>query len=79
MTVDLDAQLAAAGDMEAFENIHRRYHHRVYAVCLRMIRNATQAEDLAQEVFIQLFAKSVRFAATHLLVRGCIGLPSIKC
>ena len=40
MTVDLDAQLAAAGDMEAFENIHRRYHHRVYAVCLRMIRNA---------------------------------------
>jgi RNA polymerase sigma-70 factor (ECF subfamily) len=61
MTVDLDAQLAAAGDMEAFENIHRRYHHRVYAVCLRMIRNAALAEDLAQEVFIQLFRKISTF------------------
>jgi RNA polymerase sigma-70 factor (ECF subfamily) len=57
MTVDPDAQLAATGDMEAFEQIYRRYHHRVYALCLRMIRNGTQAEDLAQEVFIQLFRK----------------------
>ena len=61
MTVDLDAQLAATGDMEAFENIYRRYHHRVYALCLRMIRNTTQAEDLAQEVFIQLFRKISTF------------------
>jgi len=57
MTADADAQLAATGDMEAFEKIYRRYHHRIYALCLRMIRNATQAEDLTQEVFIQLFRK----------------------
>ena len=57
MTVDPDAQLAANGDMEAFEKIYRRYHQRVYALCLRMIRNVTQAEDLTQEVFIQLFRK----------------------
>src|SRR5262245_47935696 len=57
MTVDLDAQLAAAGDMVAFENIYRRYRSRVYSRCLRMIRNTTQAEDLTQEVFIQLFRK----------------------
>lgn len=57
MTVDPDAQLAAAGDSEAFEKIYRRYHHRVYSLCLQMIRNVTQAEDLAQEVFIQLFRK----------------------
>ncbi len=57
MTVDLDAELAAKGDMEAFENIYRRYHQRVYTLCARMIRNATQAEDLTQEVFVQLFRK----------------------
>ena len=57
MTVDPDAKLAAAGDMEAFEEIYRRYHQRVYAICLRMIRNAPQAEDLTQEVFVQLFRK----------------------
>lgn len=55
--VDPDAQLAANGDMEAFEKIYRRYHHRVYTLCLRMLRNVTQAEDLTQEVFIQLFRK----------------------
>ncbi|HET6862986.1 MAG TPA: RNA polymerase sigma factor [Pyrinomonadaceae bacterium] len=57
MTVDPDAQLAATGDSEAFEKVYRRYYHRVYSLCLLMIRNVTQAEDLAQEVFIQLFRK----------------------
>lgn len=57
MTVDHDARLAAAGDIEAFEEIYRRYHSRVYSLCLHMIRNVSQAEDLAQEVFVQLFRK----------------------
>ena len=57
MTVDPNAQLAAAGDMVAFEKIYRRYHHGVYSLCLRMMRDASQAEDLTQEVFIQLFRK----------------------
>jgi RNA polymerase sigma-70 factor (ECF subfamily) len=56
-TVDPDAELAAAGDTEAFDKIYGRYHRRVYCLCLRMTRNASQAEDLAQDVFIQLFRK----------------------
>jgi RNA polymerase sigma-70 factor, ECF subfamily len=57
MTVDQDAQRAAAGDMDAFEKVYRRYNQRVYSHCLRMVRNPTDAEDLTQEVFIQLFRK----------------------
>src|SRR5688572_25627811 len=57
MTVDPDAQLAAAGNIEAFEKIYRRHHQRVYLLCLRMVKNASQAEDLTQDVFIQLFRK----------------------
>ena len=56
-TADPDVQLAAAGDMEAFDKIYRRYHARVYGLCLRMTRNVSQAEDLTQDVFIQLFRK----------------------
>src|SRR5713101_8398225 len=56
-TVDPDAQLAAAGDMEAFEQIYHRYHRRVYCLCLRMTRNVSESEDLAQDVFVQLFRK----------------------
>jgi RNA polymerase sigma-70 factor, ECF subfamily len=61
MTVDPDVKLAAAGDMEAFERIYRRYHLRVYSLCLRMTRNVAQAEDLTQDVFIQLFRKLKTF------------------
>ena len=54
--VDL-ARRAAAGDTGAFELLYRRHFRRVYALCLRMLGNPTQAEDLTQEVFINLFNK----------------------
>jgi RNA polymerase sigma-70 factor (ECF subfamily) len=50
-------QQAAAGDMGAFEELYERHNRRVYSLCLRMTQNASEAEDLAQEVFIQLFRK----------------------
>jgi RNA polymerase sigma-70 factor, ECF subfamily len=51
------AQLAASGDMAAFEQIYQRHHRRVFSLCLRMTQNPPEAEDLTQEVFIQLFRK----------------------
>ena len=48
---------AAEGDMKAFEELYQRHNRRVYSLCLRMTGNVTEAEDLAQEVFIQLFRK----------------------
>jgi RNA polymerase sigma-70 factor (ECF subfamily) len=57
-TPDFDlAQASARGDMKAFEALYERHHRRVYSLCLRMVANSTEAEDLAQEVFIQLFRK----------------------
>lgn len=67
MTIDPDVQLAAAGDTDAFERIYRRHHPRVYALCLRMLRNSSQAEDLAQEVFIQLYRKLHTFRGEALI------------
>jgi RNA polymerase sigma-70 factor (ECF subfamily) len=48
---------AAAGDMMAFEELYQRHHRRVYSICLRMLQNASEAEDLTQDVFIQLYRK----------------------
>ena len=48
---------AGKGDMEAFEQLYERHNRRVYSLCLRMTQNAAEAEDLAQEAFIQLFRK----------------------
>ena len=50
-------RLAQMGDAAAFERIFRKYGRRVYALCLRMVRNTTEAEDLTQETFLQLFRK----------------------
>lgn len=51
------AQKTAGGNIAAFEVIYERYHRRTYSLCLRMTGNTTEAEDLTQEVFIQLFRK----------------------
>ncbi len=55
---DLELTAAASkGDMPAFEEIYTRHHRRVYSICLRMLQNASEAEDLTQDVFIQLYRK----------------------
>ena len=51
------ARLAAAGNIAAFELLYERYHRRTYGLCLRMTNSQTEAEDLTQEVFIQLYRK----------------------
>ena len=49
--------MKSTGDMEAFEEIYHLHHKRVYSICFRMVRNTSDAEDLTQQVFIQLFRK----------------------
>jgi RNA polymerase sigma-70 factor (ECF subfamily) len=63
ITMDENVQLAAAGDMAAFEELYQQHHRRVYNLCLRMARNVSEAEDLTQTVFIQLFRKLKTFRA----------------
>lgn len=55
------AQKATGGDMGAFEQLYERHNRRVYSLCLRMTSNTAEAEDLTQEVFIQLFRKMGSF------------------
>jgi RNA polymerase sigma-70 factor, ECF subfamily len=50
-------RLAQEGDSTAFEQLYRRYSGRVYAICLRMVRIESEAEDLTQEAFLLLFRK----------------------
>jgi RNA polymerase sigma-70 factor (ECF subfamily) len=50
-------RLAQQGDAGAFERIYRLHSRRVYALCLRMVGNTAEAEDLTQDAFLQLFRK----------------------
>jgi RNA polymerase sigma-70 factor (ECF subfamily) len=54
-------QRAGHGDAAAFEYLYGLHSRRVYAVCLRMVGNTTEAEDLTQEAFLLLFRKILTF------------------
>lgn len=50
-------QRAQRGDQESFERLYHMHKGRVYSLCLRMLGNPAQAEDMTQEAFLQLFRK----------------------
>jgi RNA polymerase sigma-70 factor (ECF subfamily) len=53
--------LAQDGDSAAFETLYRLHNRRVYAVCLRMVGNISEAEDLTQDAFLMVFRKIQSF------------------
>src|SRR5438874_11824689 len=50
-------RMAQRGDDGAFERLYRLHSGRVYALCMRMLRNPDEAEDSTQEVFLHVFRK----------------------
>jgi RNA polymerase sigma-70 factor (ECF subfamily) len=55
---DLDLiKRAQQGDADAFASLFHTHKARVYSVCLRLTNNATEAEDLTQDAFVQVFRK----------------------
>jgi len=52
---------AKDGDEQAFEALFHAYRRRVYLLCARMTGDFSEAEDLAQETFLQLFRRISTF------------------
>jgi len=46
-----------AGNMLAFNDLYDKYKRTVYALCLRGTKDAADAEDLTQEVFLQVYRR----------------------
>jgi RNA polymerase sigma-70 factor (ECF subfamily) len=69
--VDETTMLTRIGqrDENAMEEIFRRYSGPVYSVALRVLRDSGQAEDILQEVFLQLWRKPAAFVRN----RGSLG------
>src|SRR5579871_5817626 len=52
---------AQAGDHQAFAQLYALHKRRIYSLCLRMVGNIAEAEDLTQEAFLQLHRKIATF------------------
>ena len=55
---------AQRGDANAFEQLYRLHSPRVFALCLRMLKNTAEAEDLTQETFLTVF-RAIRSFRGH--------------
>ncbi len=52
---------AQRGDHQAFAQLYSLHKRRIYSLCLRMVGNTAEAEDLTQEAFLQLHRKIATF------------------
>ena len=48
-------------DVSAFEELYERHSRIVYSLVLRILRQGTTAEEVVQDVFLQLWRNSARY------------------
>ncbi|QKW36912.1 ECF RNA polymerase sigma factor SigK [Actinomadura sp. NAK00032] len=53
--------LVARGDRDAFEQVYERLSGPVYGLALRVVRDPAQAEEIAQEVLVELWRKASHY------------------
>jgi RNA polymerase sigma-70 factor (ECF subfamily) len=54
-------QRVARDDREAFAELYDRFSRPLYAIALRITTNATEAEDIVQDVFLSLWERAADF------------------
>jgi len=61
-TIDVRLMLATkGGDMTAFEELVSRHQHAVVGTVAKMLGNASDAEDIAQQVFVRVWKSASRY------------------
>jgi RNA polymerase sigma-70 factor (ECF subfamily) len=53
-----------AGDAEAWEQLARTQHRRIYGICFRFTGSQSDAEDLTQETFLKMYRNLASFDST---------------
>ena len=64
-TLPADTLLArsADGDQRAYAEFHRRYASRVFGLARRVVRDSAIAEEVAQDVFLEIWEKAADYRA----------------
>jgi len=63
-----------AGASGSFDELHRLYRDRVFAFALRRLRDAAEAEDVCQDVFLQIFKSIESFEGRSSLLTWIFGI-----
>jgi RNA polymerase sigma factor (sigma-70 family) len=62
LVVLMDA--CAAGDRQAFAKLYERTSAKLYGICLRVVGNEPEAQDVLQETYLRIWQKAERFDST---------------
>lgn len=54
-------QAVARGDRDAFDALYRACAPRLFGVCLRLLTDRPESEEVLQEVFVSIWAKATQF------------------
>src|SRR5881409_629087 len=68
-----------AGDPRAFEELVIAHQHRVFGVAVRMLGNAAEAEEIAQEVFLRAHRALAEFRGDAKLSTWLYAIASRLC
>jgi RNA polymerase sigma-70 factor (ECF subfamily) len=56
-------QRVASGDRTAFCELYERMQRRVFGLAMRVLRDSAQSEEVAQEVFLEVWQSATQFEA----------------
>jgi RNA polymerase sigma-70 factor (ECF subfamily) len=77
--VDETLELARAGDATAFGALVRRHESMVFSLALHVLRSRSAAEDLAQDVFLQLYRHLRQIESAEHVVAWLRRVTSHRC
>jgi len=70
---------ARRGDREAFGRLVEAYQGPVYNLAYRMLGNAAEAEDAAQETFVRMYTRLHTYRPEHKLSSWVLSIASHYC
>ena len=69
--VDELIEKARQGDDDAFRSVYEQTSARVYALCLRMMKDETRARDMTQDTYVRAWQHLETYRGDSVLPPGC--------
>lgn len=65
-----------AGNQEAFDEFYQRYHQYIFQIAYKVLANRPEAEDVTQEVFIEVYQKCDQYQASRGSIKAWVAVKT---
>jgi RNA polymerase sigma factor (sigma-70 family) len=66
----------SAGNKEAFDEFYQRYHQYIFQIAYKVLANRPEAEDITQEVFIEIYQKCDQYQASRGSIKAWVAVKT---